>query len=234
MKNDYSFKFLGIALLAGVVLAFINPAEAADGAARQSRSRERSGTYTSSNGNTGTFSGASTRGAGQLQRSGTWTNQDGQTGSHAIDRSLDKTTGTGTVTSSTTGPKGNTRSRSGTLAKNADGSVSSQGTITGFKDKTSTYTATTSKTETGSATSGSITGPAGKTATYLSTTDRSAGEVSRTVSTTGPNGQTSEKVVATKMNGDGTGTRTVDFTKADGSKETRTETFSVSAAIPAP
>ncbi|HEX2853290.1 MAG TPA: hypothetical protein VHO24_08630 [Opitutaceae bacterium] len=31
MKNDYSFKFLGLALLAGVILAFINPAEASHG-----------------------------------------------------------------------------------------------------------------------------------------------------------------------------------------------------------
>lgn len=29
MKNDYSFKLLGIALLAGVFLAFVNPLEAA-------------------------------------------------------------------------------------------------------------------------------------------------------------------------------------------------------------
>jgi hypothetical protein len=29
MKNDYSFKLLGLALAAGVVLAFVNPLDAA-------------------------------------------------------------------------------------------------------------------------------------------------------------------------------------------------------------
>lgn len=232
MKNDYSFKFLGIALLAGVILAFINPAEAAD---RAPRSKERSGTYESTTGKTGTVTGNSARGGGQIHRDSTWTNQDGQSGSHTFDRTMNRSSGTGTVSASTTGPNGNTRSRAGTLAKNADGSVSSQGTVTGFNGKTSSYAATTVKTETGSTTSGTMTGPAGKTATYESSVSRTApGDVSRTTTTTGPNGKTSEKVTATKMNGDGTGTRTIEITKADGTTETRTETFTVTAATPAP
>lgn len=234
MKNDYSFKFAAGAILAGVILAFINPAEAADGA-RAQRSKASSGTYENTTGKTGTFTRTSTRGGGQLHRDGTWTNQDGQTGTRTFDRALDKTTGTGTVSASTTGVNGNTRSRAGTLSKNADGSVSSQGTVTGSNGKTGTYAGTTVKTATGSTTFGTISGPAGKTASYESATSKIAtGEVSRTTTTTGPNGKTSERVTGTKMNGDGTGTRTVEVTKPDGTTETRTETFTVAspAAVP--
>lgn len=227
MKNDHSFTFVAAVILTGVVLAFANSAQAAS-APKKSRTKERAGSYESSNGKTGTFDSTTTRAKGETIRNGSRTNQDGETATRSLDRTWDKSTGTGTVNASATLANGKTESREGTLAKNADGSIASQGTITGPNGKTSTYAATTEKTDAGSSTTGTITGPNGKTANYETAVTKNApGDITRETTVTGPNGKTSERVVATKTNGDGTGTRTVEVTKPDGTTETRTETFTV-------
>ena len=57
---------------------------------------------------------------------------------------------------------------------------------------------------------------------------------SSAVTITGPNGQTADKVVASKINTDGTGTRVINVTKPDGTTETRTETFTITPAPKVP
>jgi hypothetical protein len=229
MKNDLSFKLVAAAILAGVILAFTQPAHAATAApAKKTRTKERSGTYQGSNGSSGTFDATTVRAKGDVQRNSTLTNQDGKTATRSAERTWDKTTGTGTVSTSTTRLDGKTESREGTLTKNVDGSIAGEGTITGANGKIANYTTTTSKTENGATTTGTITGPNGKTTSYASTTSKTgAGEISRDTTVTGPNGKSSEKIVSTKLNGDGTGTRTIEVTKPDGTTETRSETFTV-------
>jgi hypothetical protein len=233
MKTDPSFKLVAAVILTGVFLALFDTAQAAEPKAK--RTRTRTGTYQSSNGNSGTLNSTVTRGNGEALRTGTLTNQDGQTTTHTSDRKWDKTTGTGTVSSSTTLPDGDTMGRQGTLTKNADGSVSGQGTFTGYSGKTSTYAETTSKTATGTSTTGTITGPNGQASTVNSSFNRTApGSTTRDTTVTGPNGKSTQKEIATKVNSDGTGTRVIETTKPDGTTETRTETFTITPAPKGP
>jgi hypothetical protein len=235
MKTDHSFKFVAAALLAGVILAFVNPADAAERAPKQTRTKTRSGTYETSSGNSGTFASNTSRGRGEFHRDNTRTNQDGQTSTRSLDRTFDQATGTGNVTAAATRPSGDTTSRQGTLVKNADGSMSTAGTITGPNGKISTYSGTALKTETGSSASGTITGPGGNVGSYSREfTQVAPGQTSRTSTVTGPNGKTTETIASTSLNGDGTGTRVIAVTKPDGTTETRTETFTLTSATPAP
>lgn len=64
MKNDYSFKFLAAVILAGVVLAFVNPADAAESSPTKQPTKERSGTYGTGAGTSGPMSGTTTRSPG--------------------------------------------------------------------------------------------------------------------------------------------------------------------------
>lgn len=227
MKNDHSFTFVAAVILTGVALALANPAHAA-GAPKKTRTKERTGTYEGSNGHSGSFDSTTTRTKGETVRNRSRTNQDGERTNRSSDRQWDKTTGTGTVRTSTTLANGKTESRDGTLNTNADGSIASQGTITGPSGKIATYTATTEKTGSGSSTAGTITGPNGKSSSYeASLTKNAPGDITRETTVTGPGGKTSKRVVATRINADGTGTRTVEVTKPDGTTETRTETFTV-------
>src|SRR5262245_42361444 len=108
-KSDPFFSVVAIAMLGALILAFVNPTHAAEaGAGKHSRTKQRSGTYETSNGNNGTFDSTTARSKGELQRNGSWTNQDGQTGSRSLDRKWDKSSGTGTVSASATGVNGKT------------------------------------------------------------------------------------------------------------------------------
>ena len=98
---------------------------------------------------------------------------------------------------------------------------------TGFNGKTETIATTTTKTENGRTTTGTITNENGKTATLATTASHGDGQASKTTTVTGPNGKTTEREVSTTRNGDGTGTRVIEVTKPDGTKETRTETFTI-------
>jgi len=199
MKNDHSFKVVAAVILTGVFLALFTPARAADDTTPpKTPAKTRSGTYQSSNGNSGTVNSTITRGAGTRTRLSTVTNQNGQTANQSATRTWNRAAGTGTVSSSTTGFNGNTSSRQGTLTKNADGSVSGQGTITGPQGKTSTYANNTVRTATGSSTTGTI---------------------------TGPNGQTVDKNVTNTFGPGGTDTRVVDITKPNGTTTSRTTTY---------
>ena len=233
MKTDHSFKFVAAVILTGVFLALFAPAHAAEPKAK--RTRTHTGTYQSSNGNSGTLNTTVTRGNGEAVRNSSLTNQNGQTTTHTSDRTWDKATGPGTVSSSTTLPDGDTMGRQGTLTKNADGSVSGQGTFTGYSGKTSTYTNTTVKTANGATTTGTITGPNGQVSTVNSSVSRTGpGATTRDTTVTGPNGKSAEKEIATQVNPDGTGTRVIQVTKPDGTTETRTETFTITPAPKGP
>ena len=238
MKNDPAFKFVALVIVTGVIVALFSPsAHAETAAAKPKKTRTRAGTYQGSNGASGTINSTTTRGAGERTNLTTVTNQQGQTATHASDRVWNKGTGTGTVASSSTGFNGATTSRQGTLTKNADGSVSSQGTVTGPKGQASTYAGTTVKTGTGSSTTGTITGPNGRTSSYDTEVSKTApGQVSRVSTVTGANGKTAEKDVTTLVHSDGTGTRVINTTKPDGTTASRTETFTqtVTPATPSP
>ena len=224
MKNDPAFKFVALVIVTGVIVALFSPsAHAETAAAKPKKTRTRAGTYQGSNGASGTINSTTTRGAGERTNLTTVTNQQGQTATHASDRVWNKGTGTGTVASSSTGFNGATTSRQGTLTKNADGSVSSQGTVTGPKGQAST--------------TGTITGPNGRTSSYDTEVSKTApGQVSRVSTVTGANGKTAEKDVTTLVHSDGTGTRVINTTKPDGTTASRTETFTqtVTPATPSP
>jgi hypothetical protein len=221
MNSSLSFKFLSAALLAGVVIAFTNTSHAAE------RTRSKSGTYQGSTGKSGSFQKTTTRSPGQRERSGSWTSQDGKTGTRASTRRWDKTTGTGTVNASATRPDGQSASREGTLTKTGENTVQAQGTATGFNGRTGTYAATTTKTDTGRTTTGTVTGENGKVSTFDTTVTKGNATTSRATTTTSPAGKTTERVVGTTLNGDGTSTRTIEVTKPDGTTETRSQTFTV-------
>ncbi len=228
MKNeDLSFKLLAVIIVAGLIAACLPSAHAAP-----EKSRTRTGTFATSDGKSGTATGTVNRAKGETQRSATWTNQNGQTGSRTADRKFDTTSGTGTINTITTRADGRTATRDGNVTKNADGTISAAGTTTGFNGKSANYATTTSKTETGSSTVGTFTGPNGKTSTINSSTSRADGQISKDTTVVGPNGKSTERITATKLNGDGTATRTLEVTKADGTKESRTETFTVTRTQP--
>lgn len=232
MKHDPAYKIIAAVILTGVAVSLFAPAShAAEATTKPKHTKTRSGTYQDSNGGSGTVNSTVTQGGGERTRNTTLTNQYGQTATHAADRTWDKSTGTGTVSTSTTGFNGRSTSRQGTLTKNADGSVSGQGTLTGPKGQTSTYADNTVKTDTGRATTGTITGPKGQSSTFTNDVDHTApGAVTRTSTLTGPKGQTTEREVSRQVNPDGSGTRVIQVTKPDGTTESRTETFQASSA----
>lgn len=221
MNNSLPFKLVAVCCLAAVILSFVSAAKAAD------HTRTRSGTFESSNGNSGSFSSTTTRGKGHKHTDGSWTNQNGGTGTHQADRTWDKSAGTGSFSSSTTTPNGKSLSREGTVTKTGDGTYQADGSFTRANGKTGTFDATTTKSATGSETKGTVTGANGKQSSYDTQVTRSGSDIDRTTTVTGPNGKTEEKTVDTHFNGDGTGTRSVEVTKPSGDTETRTEMFSV-------
>ena len=98
---------------------------------RAPRTRETDGTYETDDGKSGTISETTTREKGKTERSGTLTNQDGKTVTRKSTATHDKATGTGTYASTTTGAKGKTATVTATAKKNADGTVTTDGTRTG-------------------------------------------------------------------------------------------------------
>ena len=232
-----------------VVLAIAVPSTFA----AQSHTRTRTGTFQDSNGNSGTTTSSTTRSPGSRQHTATWTNQNGQTGSHTSDSTWNKTAETGTFSSGTTLTNGKTDARQGTVTETAPNTYQIQGTNTGFNGKTSTFDLTKTKTDTGSSTTGTITGPKGGVSNLNSTTTtnsngytkdttitgpnggqtkidtsltKTPGEVVKNKEVTLPNGKTDDRIVDTKYNADGSGTRTIENTGPDGKTNTRTETFS--------
>lgn len=224
MTNSLSFKLVAACMLAAVILSFVNVTSAAE---PRTKTRTRSGTYQTSKGDSGTFSSTTTRSPGHEESGRTWTNQNGGTGTRQSEKTWDKSTGTGTFSETTTRPDGKTTSREGTTTKTGDHTFQSQGTFTRADGKTGTVQSTTTKTDAGRETQGTITGPNGKQSTFTTEVTHSPGETNRSTVVTGPNGKTSERVVDTHLNGDGTGIRTIEVTKPDGTTESRTEAFTV-------
>lgn len=229
LKQDPYFKYLALALVIAVVLAFAVPGHAAERKDR-SRSLQRSGTYTTGGGQSGTLAGSVTRGAGQVERRGSATNQDGATATAQSRRAVDPETGTVTYTRTTTASDGRTAAVNITATRNADGTVASEGTRTGFSGRTSTAAGVSTRTEDGRATTGTVTGADGRTAAVATTVTRGAGERNQATTVTGELGRTGERVVAAKVNGDGTVTRTIQFTGPDGRTSARTETLRIAAS----
>ena len=136
MKNEPLLKFVGIATLTGLLLAFANAARASDAA-----TSTRSGTYTTRQGSALT-STTTTRGNGTVTRQGTWTNAAGGTGTWQSQSVHDKATHTTTFSGSRRRPDGATTSWQGTAVRTAPGTVTLTGTVTGPNGKVATYTAT--------------------------------------------------------------------------------------------
>jgi len=107
---------------------------------------QRSGTYTTSNGKSGTFNNSVQRdGNGTVSRSKSWTNQDGVTKTKSASRTYDKETGEFNKT--VTGVKGNTRTYEGVRQ---DGQTS--GTYTTSTGKSGTFEGGKQKNEDGTVT----------------------------------------------------------------------------------
>lgn len=224
MTNSLSHKLVAACMLAAVILSYVSISSAAE---PRPKTRTRTGTYQSSKGTSGTFSSSTTRTPGKEETNRTWTNQNGGTGTQQSEKTWDKSTGTGSYSGTTTRPDGKTTSREGTTTKMDDHTFQSQGTITRADGKTGTVQSTTTKTDTGRQTQGTVTRPGGKQSTIDTQVTHTAGETNRSTTVTGPNGKSSERVVDTHLNGDGTGVRTIEVTKPDGTTESRSETFTV-------
>jgi hypothetical protein len=224
MKQDRTFKYLAAAILAGVVLAIAEPAQAAEG---KERTKERSGTYSTSGGKSGTAETTVIKSKGRKSREGSLTNQDGETATRKSERLTDREAGTSSFSSTTTGPGGKTATTTSTATKTGEGTASTTGTRTGFNGQTSTYAGTVTKTEDGRSATGTVTGPDGKTAAVNTTATHGGGEANMTTTFTGQDGKTAERVIATRKNPDGTVTRTIQVTNPDGTTSTRSETVTV-------
>jgi len=204
---------------------------------------DRSGTYQTQRGGSGTFDQSVNRAPGSATGTTTWTNPRG-TGSHFFNNTWNKSAGTGTHESSTIYTNGKTSSSQGDWTKTGPGAASYTGTHTGVNGQTtdvsksvtasngtktvdSTYTnpttgksSTVDKTITGSGDSRQVdttaTGANGKTVTSDQTYTKTGSGFSQTGTITGPNGQTS------------TDTRDVNYSRATNGETTRTASGSVS------
>ena len=247
-------------LLLPTALAVVLSATASSASAATQVTRSRTGTFQDSNGNSGTSASSTTRSPGSRQHTATWTNQNGQTGNKSSSYNWNKTTDTGTFSSSTTLTNGKTESRQGTITETAPNTYQIQGTNTGLNGKTSTFDLDKTKSATGSTTTGTITGlngvstldstttknangyakdttitgPNGGKTTINTTFTKSPGETLKNTEVTGPKGKTDDRIVDTKYNADGSGTRTIENIGPDGKTYTRTENFSAPTVTKTP
>lgn len=138
MKNEPLFKFIAIAGIASVFLAFASAAKAGE----KERETTRTGSYTTSKGGSGTISSTTTRANGVVKKQGSWTNAAGGTGSWQSQTTWDKSTKTATVDGSATRPNGSSTTWQGTKAVTAPGTISGSGTITRPNGATASYQST--------------------------------------------------------------------------------------------
>lgn len=187
MKPSPFFNLLATAAIAASVPMLVSPARASD----DQTTVTRKGSYTTSNGGSGTASSVTTRSNGNVAKSGTWTNAAGGTGSFQSQRTFNKATQTGTFSGSATRPNGATTAWAGTTVRNAPGSISSKGTITLANGKQDTFTSTDTRVAPGSWDKQQvITTASGKTIDRSVDTTVANGQGTRTVTTTLPDGQT--------------------------------------------
>jgi hypothetical protein len=186
MKNEPLFKYITIAILTGVVIAFTSAARAEDG-----KEITRTGTYTTSNGGSGKTSSVTTRSQGTVTRNGTWTNAAGGVGTRQSQAVWNKSTQTATVSGSVTRPNGATTSWQGTAVRTAPGSFSENGTITRANGKQATYSGTDTRVAPGSWDRSTVITNANGTKTNRTVdTTVSGGNGTRVTTTTLPDGKT--------------------------------------------
>ncbi len=202
MKNEPLFKVVVAAGFGALVLAFASAAHASD-----AKEITTSGTYTTSQGGSGTCSSVTTRSDAVVSRQGSWTNAAGRTGTWQSQAIWNKDTGTATLTGSATRPNGAKTSWQATETRTAPGSISETGTVTHANGKQSTFTAT-------------------DTRVTLESWNRR-----ETITTAG--GKTLERTVETAV-ADGKGTRIVTTTLPGGDILTRNATFTRTVSPPAP
>ena len=186
MKNEPLFKFVAIAGIASVFMAFASAAHADGG-----KAITRAGTYTTSRGGSGTMSTVTTRSNGVVSKQGSWTNASGGTGTWQSQANWNKASQTATVNGSATTPKGATTTWLGTEARTAPGTITERGTLTKANGTQATYSATNTKVAPGTWDKTEVITNANGTTTQRTvdtTVNGSSG--TRTVTTTLPNGQT--------------------------------------------
>jgi hypothetical protein len=196
MKSDPLLKFITLAVLAGLAVAFTTAARAED-----AKDITRTGTYATSNGASGTVNSNVTRANGVVTRKGTFTNAAGGTGSFQNQAVWNKSTHSATVNGSVTRPNGATTSWQGTAVRTAPGVISEKGTITGPRGGQATYTGTATRTAPGSWDNKQVITNANGTVT------------DRNVQTTVVDGQGNRVTTVTLPDGS-TMTRTATFTQA--------------------
>ena len=150
MKTDLSFKLVAAAIVAGVGLAFVNPARAA----------ERSRIVNADDDDPVT----------EIVRSGTRKEADGQVSVHSLTRKWDREAGIGTLNEAAVKPDGQVYSREANLTRYADGSVTAKGTITEFDGRTFNYTEVTRRTPSGRVVETTFVGQDGETSARIVTT----------------------------------------------------------------
>lgn len=186
MKNEPLHNLLVAAGLAALVIAFASSAHAAD-----SRTIDRTSTYTTSLGGSGTSTSVTTRAEGVVTRQGAWTNAAGAKGSWQSKTTWDKDTQTATITGSATRPNGATTSWLATETRTGPGMFSEKGTLTRADGKQSTFVATKTRTAPGSwDKQETITTADGKTINRTVDTSVADGKGTRTATTTLPDGKT--------------------------------------------
>jgi hypothetical protein len=152
---------------------------------------DRKGSYSTSDGASGTGSSTTIISKGAANTRGTWTNAAGGKGTWLSEHNWNRSTKTGTFSGSATRPNGATSSWQGTSARTAPGVISSGGTITLANGKVQTFKSTDTRVAPGSWDKQQvITTASGKTIDRTVDTTASGGNVTAVALTTLPNGQT--------------------------------------------
>ncbi|HUD83045.1 MAG TPA: hypothetical protein VMQ67_06060 [Candidatus Saccharimonadales bacterium] len=163
---------------------------------------DRKGSYSTSNGASGTASSSTALSKGAANTKGTWTNAAGGTGTWQSERNWNRSTKTGTFSGTATRPNGATSTWQGTSARTAPGVISSGGTITLANGKVETFKSTDTRVAPGAWDKQQvITTAGGKTIDRTVDTTVAGGNGTVNAKTTLPNGQT--------VSGNGTFTQTI-------------------------
>jgi hypothetical protein len=151
----------------------------------------RKGTYSTSNGASGTGSSTTTVSKGAANTKGAWTNAAGGKGTWLSQRSWNKSTQSGAFSGSATRPNGATSTWQGTTARTAPGVFSSGGTITLANGQQETFKSTDTRVAPGTWDKQQVlTTASGKTIDRSVDTTFSGGSGTSTATSTLPNGQT--------------------------------------------
>ena len=237
---------MGFGVMTAVILIAAVPAEA--------KGRQKSGSYSTSGGKSGTFQRSVNRESrGNVSKNTSWTNQDGQSGSKTRSRTWDKDSGTGTYERSFSGADGKERYASGTIAKtdtgftstgtrtnasgetldvnrtvtrNEDGTVSVNKVVTNDEGENRTVNKTVTKTEDGRTVTGDYTGFSGNSGTFEKSVSRKDGVKTVSSSAVNAEGETASRL-KTVTKDDGAVTREVTTTNFEGDTNTQSQTAAI-------